>query len=692
MKVESLSEEGPRTSTCPTDVSKSSADSEMIKQKTSSKWDTLQSVLNIDLGVISSREPRPLKVSFSNYNSVDIPMFLSHASGAACVCRDVSWPLGRNDGDEARRIMTDMQYGQTLLAAEREQGRCFCHSGRDADGELEDAGMCTRYHSIEMSDKIDHVIPKPVPVNSSAIKKIDGEKERKVTADTNIDAALNAMETELVKQGNWYAKNIFGKENNEPMLISSIYEDLDAKEMKLEMLTTERDMLIREVDELILKRKILVAREQVVEENGKVKKVHNSAWSIASANEHHRSEYNEHYDNLDTSEDSPMPHKEEYSAALTYQLEKLRESQHASRPLGKPLSSFGLLYECGKISIGAARAGYNNLFRLHLNSPIQLQHSGDPLSLEVTTVQLATPHRNISLALHYRPSFEKITSRTYSDDVLHENIAISEYESPPSFLIGGSPSSVTVISTLSEGPLLSSWIKLMELRNKEKEIRRGIRGKREDMQYEEENQCGCVAREVAVEEDWGDFDNSEEHSITSTLDSDKYFLKSFLVQGNTDSDDDDDAEHGSQDLFWATVITPVSISNLFSDFDLRKAKILPSSDYARTTLSLDKVLSRDAGAKISDVIAAVNQEISAKMKESWPAHPSLFTWTYKTLSKYPTNSPAEKKHILDYMEALREFQRCFFSGYLPSAHEIFLILQSRWLRVSCFHHTSFVLS
>lgn len=82
-------------------------------------------VYHIDLKSISSFEPRPLRLAFTNNNPVKINLSLVKASHDLCVCFEASWPQGANDDDTALDHMFKV-VDRSFLQAQKDSQRCSC--------------------------------------------------------------------------------------------------------------------------------------------------------------------------------------------------------------------------------------------------------------------------------------------------------------------------------------------------------------------------------------------------------------------------------------------------------------------------------------------------------------------------------------------------------------------------------------
>ena len=223
-----------------------------------------------------------------------------------------------------------------------------------------------------------------------------------------------------------------------------------------------------------------------------------------------------------------------------------RISSRTSR-LGRPLRSLGLVYECGQRAIGAARAGYNSLFHITLDLndvPSSSSSSASSSSLPSTSispptstsVHLSTPFQSIILNLYYIPTKDKLSSYTIYNDKKWETTMnkknrkfYQDYKdenknvSPnfPQFFFGGIGSiSIKVVTTLTQGTLLDSWVDILRMN------RGSERGSDDDVDSD-----GNKMRSNNIlsndSDDNDDDDDDVREVIKIAVDSDRYVLQSM---------------------------------------------------------------------------------------------------------------------------------------------------------------------
>jgi hypothetical protein len=667
-------------------------------------------VYKIDLGVISSAEPRFIKVAFSNYNPVKIPMYLKSSDRPVCVCGDSSWPVGRNDEERAREIVTDMLYGRTMLATENEAKRCFCHSGKEAVTESHDFssdddsdGQCTHFElqDVEEETECDSIdrekqwVMGEEEYDESYYDEAGQEQDSSgITGIQSEDTAVPISVGDDAIQSNDQDDDETDVESEDLTTTGGIHEERSEYEEEHRRLTLERDKLKLRLEILIRHRDHLLTSKMKIEKEiesttaPKQKSKRNSLVSLFG-------DFVDRSRDVYQVRDAPngvFPAGGQSDSAANkdrkIQLKKMQYLKHRSRPVGRPLRSLGLLYQCGKMAIGVAQAGYNTLLRIHLNSLLSLSANNtdpppiDGLLSDVATVKLSTPYRDITVALHYQMCQDKLKSVTYSDEMLHDETTVSGAQSSPSFFIGGSPSSVTVITTLAAGPLLRYWSSEVKAEKPDPEAEPPA-----DMgEYggDREDRCGLTKPPLASQRYSATREREVEEtgsSVKIIIESEKYFLKSFLVQNNVEHGDENDPENGIHDVYWTTVITPLSVCNLFSDSEPVTDINAPYPSHAQSSILLSRIMHQGNENSITDSISRIKREISSKIAESWPLRPSLYTCSNTILSQLPTTNAVDKNHKDELQAQIRSFQSYLVSGYLVKAHSQLMQLQHKWMKM-----------
>lgn len=688
------------------------------------------SVYKIDLGVISAAEPRFLKVAFSNYNPVKVPMYLKSSDRPVCVCGDSSWPVGRNDEVRAREIVTDMMYGRTMLAAENEPTRCFCHSGKEAVmsshafcSEDDSDGLCTHFELRDMDDEAEcdstdrekQWVMGEEELDESYYEDADSQEQYSSgisgIIDDDDDESADTIDfiSEVGRGSEDDDKDSADLESDDQGTTGGIHDERSEIEEEKRKLRLERDKLKLRLEILIRHRDSLLSNNKKTEKEREIivpPKVKSKRSGLASL----FGDFVDRPRDVHQIGDGPntMLGREAErvsSADRKIQLKKMQYLKHRSRPVGRPLRSLGLLYQCGKMAIGVAQAGYNTLFRIHLNSLLSLSDNSTEsppnsgLLPDVATVKLSTPYRDITVALHYRMCLDKLKSQTYSDEMLHDDATVSGTKSTPSFLIGGNPSSVTVITTLAAGPLLRYWSSEVDAESfahdPECAVDVGGEGGRQGADVgkcreKRGSEPGPPADVGGVHS--AGIGNEAGASVKIIAESDKYFLKSFLVQNNAEHGDSNDSKKDVRDVYWTTVITPLSVCNLFSDS-------VPATDlnarypsHAQTSIQLSRILHQNNEGSITDTISRIKREIASKIAESWPLRPSLYTCTQNILSQLPTTNAVDKNHKDELQAQIRNFQSYLIAGHLVKAHSQLMQLQHKWMKVRtpCFLLVTFI--
>ena len=670
----------------------------------------------IDLGVISSAEPRFLKVAFSNYNPIKIPMYLKSSDRPVCVCGDSSWPVGRNDEERAREIVTDMLYGRTMLAVENEAERCFCHSGKEAvidshafSSEDDSDGQCTHFElqDVEEETECEYIdgerqwIMGEEELDENYYDDLGQELDSSgMTSNQSEDTAVLSSEGDDAAQNDDRHDDETDAESDDLTTTGGIHEeriDIDEEQRKLYL---ERDKLKLRLESLIRQRDSLLATKMKIEkeiEGSTAPKSKSKRNSLVSLFGDFVDRSRDVYQGGEAPKSSqPMGGQPESASNedRKIQLKKMQYLKHRSRPVGRPLRSLGLLYQCGKMAMGVAQAGYNTLLRIHLNSLLILNaNSTDSppnsgLLSDVATVKLSTPYRDITIALHYQMCQDKLKSVTYSDEMLHDETTISGTQSSPSFFIGGSPSSVTVITTLAAGPLLRYWSSEVSAETLAPDPEPPAdEGDVEDEDDEDPmDSCG-ITKPTPVKGGYSARSEKEAEdrgaSVKIIIESEKYFLKSFLVQNNMEHGDDNDSEseRGIRDVYWTTVITPLSVCNLFTESEPETDLNAPYPSHAQSSIQLSKILHQSNEISITDSISRIKREISAKIADSWPLRPSLYTCSNTILSQLPTTNAVDKNHKDELQAQIRSFQSYLVSGYLVKAHIQLMQLQHKWMKM-----------
>ncbi len=84
-------------------------------------------VYSIDMGQVSIRDPRPLRLAYVNNNPINIDLELLSADGELCICYEASWPAGMSDDAVAIAKMNNIA-DRTYQQAMNDKQKCSCNS------------------------------------------------------------------------------------------------------------------------------------------------------------------------------------------------------------------------------------------------------------------------------------------------------------------------------------------------------------------------------------------------------------------------------------------------------------------------------------------------------------------------------------------------------------------------------------
>ena len=727
------------------------------------------SVYNIDIGVIAAHEPGAFKFSLSNYNPVPISLYLQSADRPMCVCSDISWPIGRDDEALAKQIIWDMIYGDTMFPAVAYSGdkRCQCSAadrvgiwpereGEDScfhfEGQLKEHKEAFNKATVALGNSesdawgcegdIDGVAHSGF--QRSIVGSLDDEEgmnDYDNDSDTDLEIAYNALDNPseddafVAEETAIFIEHLADDDENSSDASGSHVDDgaLSKVEITVEgeaivgeevVYATEEERklasLNKRMSELVaLRDKLYIRKAELEEEKKKTlsRRIENVRIALTSYLDSIDA-LQEKYDSSDAASkkdyidgsDGAISHSQTEAASKT-----LKYLQHRTLPPGSTMRSFGLLHRCGRGSLGAARAGYNSLFQVHLAPFLIEAFTG--LKWDTATVKMSTPYRDITLALHYCLTSDVLKSSTHSDFTSHEDPATNI-----PLYIGSSPSSATVTTSLANGELTKAWrniveerksaAKLAASRKKEKMSNR----KKSDFDWTSEN--GDRGESMSYSEDgsgsgFNDKDDVtqvvEEDVISIAISSDKYFLSSYYINGDPSDNGEGEGKGKGAGVKWRTLITPVSICDFFGtskntkdDKDTVKEKDLDSEEeederegdkspepppilrphHTMTSLPLSRFQIPVTQNKTNTLAAEVRSEIAELIIETSVALPSLFTCTRNILTHYPSVSALEQARC-DWMVAVASSIQAHLSyGRVERAHDLLLQAQHKWITVS----------
>lgn len=728
------------------------------------------SVYNIDIGVIAAYEPGAFKFSLSNYNPVPISLYLQSANRPMCVCSDISWPIGRDDEALAKQIIWDMIYGDTMFPAlaYSEDKRCQCGAGdgigvwpRGREGE----DSC--FHSeVQLKEHKEAFNKATLALGNSesdawgcegdidgvahsgfqrsivgSLDDEEGMNDYDNDSDTDLEIAFNALDNPseddafVAEETAIFIENLEDDDEKSPDASGSRVDDGAISKVETtaegeaivgeeEAYATEEERklasLNKRMSELVaLRDKLYIRKAELEEERKKTlsRRIENVRIALTSYLDRIDAEQDKH-DAADAASkkdfidgtDGAISQSQTEAASKT-----LKYLQHRTLPPGSTMRSFGLLHRCGRDALGAARAGYNSLFQVNLAPSLIEKFTG--LKWDTATVKMSTPYRDITLALHFCLTSDVLKSSTHSDFTLHEETATNI-----PLYIGGSPSSATVTTSLTNGELTKAWrniveerksaAKLAASRKKEKMSSR----KKSDFDWTSED-GGSSGDNMSYSEDGSgsgldDKDDVtlvvEEDVINIAISSDKYFLSSYYINGDP-SNGEGKGDGNGAGVKWRTLITPVSICDFFGtskntkeDKDTVKEKDLDSEEeederegdknpepppilrphHTMTSLPLSRFQIPVTQNKTNTLAAEVRSEIADLIIETSVPLPSLFTCTRSILTHYPSVGALEQARCEWMVTVASSIQAHLSYGRVERAHDLLLQAQHKWITVS----------
>ena len=707
-------------------------------------------VYNIDMGLISAFQPGPFKYSLSNYNPVPISLYLQSSDRPLCVCSDISWPIGRDDEALARQIIWDMIYGDTMFPAGGGDNRCQCYSG-EGIGIRPREGEDTCFHTDgQRKAQKEAFIKATVALGNSESDAWGGEgdidgvahsgfqrsivgslddEESMSDSDGDLETAFDALDSppddDAVSEETMYDETYEGDDDGagDPIDGDDFFADDDAvieaestSEGEIyvdeeESYATEQEKRLASLDkrmsELVALRDKLYRRKAELEEEEKqilLRRKENVRITLSSFLSRSVADSLERCEGVDGACKSDLNTETD---GVIHQLlpetasKTLKYLQHRTLPPGSSMRSFGLLHRCGRDVLGAVRAGYNSLFQIHL-APII---SGDftDLKSDTATVKMSTPYRDITLALHYRMTSDVLKSSTHNDYSTHTS------PSPGAripFYVGGSPSSVSVRTSLASGQLTAAWRDIVEAR-KSAELLATCR-KKETMSSRKKSDFEWSSEGVDRNDGMSYYDDGadskddvipavEKDVINIAIASDKYFVSSYFTTSEFSNEDDSVEEDVG--VMWETLITPVSICDFFGTaktVNKEKEKDTEEEEKERTpdpppilrplhtmsSLLLSSFLIRNTQNKTNSLAAEVRSDIAYLIRETLMTLPSLYTCSRNILTHYPSANAVERGRSQRLLSSMAALQRQLIFGRADLAHEHLMQAQYQWMTVS----------
>jgi hypothetical protein len=710
------------------------------------------SVYNIDMGLISAFQPGPLKYSLSNYNPVLIPLYLQSADRPLCVCNDISWPIGRDDEALARQIIWDMIYGDTMFPAVGGDKRCQCYSGEGvgawpregdetcfySDGQRKAQKEAFNKATVALGNSesdawggegdIDGVAHSGF--QRSIVGSLDDEESMNdCDSDSDLETAFDALdnppEDDAFSEETMYDETYEGDDDSAADAVDgddscgnddAVIEAESTSEGEIyvdeeESYATEQEKRLASLDkrmsELVALRDKLYRRKAELEEEEKqilLRRKENVRITLSSFLSRSAA------DSLERSEGADGTNKSDFNPETDGVINPLQPEtasktlkylQHRTLPPGSSMRSFGLLHRCGRDVLGAVRAGYNSLFQIHL-APIISADFTD-LKSDTATVKMSTPYRDITLALHYRMTSDVLKSSTHNDHSTHTS---SSPGARIPFYIGGSPSSVSVRTSLANGQMTAAWKDIVEARKSADMLatcrKKEMMSSRKKSDFEWSSEGVDRNENMSYYEDGADSKDDampavEKDVINIAIASDKYFVSSYFI--TSEASDEDDAVEEDAGVMWETLITPVSICDFFGtakavnkenekDCEEDEKERTPEPPpilrplHTMTSLLLSSFLIRNTQNKTNSLAAEVRSDITYLIRESLTTLPSLYTCSRNILTHYPSANAVERGRSQRLLSSIAALQRHLIYGRADLAHEHLMQAQYKWMTVS----------
>jgi hypothetical protein len=98
-------------------------------------------IYDIDMGMVSIADPRPLRLAYVNNNPINLDLALLNTDTDLCICFEASWPEGMSDDDVAISRMTNIA-DRTYQQAMNDKQKCSCNRDSSRGGNETSAFHC----------------------------------------------------------------------------------------------------------------------------------------------------------------------------------------------------------------------------------------------------------------------------------------------------------------------------------------------------------------------------------------------------------------------------------------------------------------------------------------------------------------------------------------------------------------------